>query len=97
MLFEKQSGVPAGPHPATVASVPPPHSSNDDFEMVMSLFFAHLENINNVVSTMAHSLLSSATTATFIPFPCQFVKLLLPSFVTDSVTTLRHHKKSNIL
>ena len=81
----------------------PPHFFHDDFKMVKSFFFAHLENINDVSSTAACALLLTATTATFVPGGCdiipfhrQFVNLLLPMFVTNSVMTLHHCSKSCI-
>ena len=92
-----------GSYPAMVTPAPPPHFFDDDFKIVISFFFAHLKNINNVSSTVACALLLTATTATFVPGGCdiipfhrQFVKLLLPIFVTNSVMTLHHCSKSCI-
>ena len=86
-----------------VMPAPPPHFFDDDFKTVTSFFFAHLKNINDVSSTAACALLLTATTATFVPGGCdiipfhrQFVKLLLPMFVTNSVMTLHHCSKSCI-
>ena len=95
--------VPMGSCPAKMTPAHHRHFFDDDLKMVTNYFVFHLENINDIISTVACLLLISATTARFvpgscdiIPFHCQFVKLLLPIFVTNSVTTLCHHSKSCI-